>query len=144
MGRWQFSIAGMMGLVVVAGVGIAALRYPSANWAGVLFTVALGVVLTAVLGAVARRGPGRLAWVGMATFGGTYLVLSLWLIPWLHDDPLRPPYLASEALEALHPAIGPQAPPPAAPGATFGLGGGGGGGMGGGGAGGMGSFVPQD
>src|SRR4051812_5876178 len=78
MRRAQFSIAGLMGLVLVASIGLAALRSGSETWAGVLFLVTCGVLALAVVG-VACRGAGERAWwIGFALFGWGYLALAYW------------------------------------------------------------------
>jgi len=47
----------------------------SAAWVAIAATITLGLLLTAVLGAVLRRGPARAFWLGFALFG------------WLADAP---------------------------------------------------------
>jgi hypothetical protein len=98
-------------LVLVVGIGLAVLKHPSERVASLLFTFILASLLTSILGAMARRGPERLAWIGFAVFGWTYLLLSLGFLPWLTGDQLHPPVLPSEYLEDLHPYIGPLPPP---------------------------------
>ena len=66
-----------MDLVLVLGIGLAALKHPSERAASLLFTLILASLLTSVLGAMARRGRERIAWIGFAVFGWTYLLLSL-------------------------------------------------------------------
>src|SRR4051812_29116963 len=98
MSRPRVSIAGLMGVVLFIGVGFAALKGASRLWASALFTLTLAVLLGASLGAVARRGPERMAWTGFAVFGWSYLILSFWLLPWPKSDPLGPPPLLAEVL----------------------------------------------
>jgi hypothetical protein len=50
-----------MGLVVVVAVGVAALRFASAPWAGILLMLTLGVLGAAVLAFHERTGSKR-AW----------------------------------------------------------------------------------
>jgi hypothetical protein len=110
------SIAGMMGLVVFAGVGFAALRNASPVWAGAVTLSVFAIVGVAVLGAAYRRGAERAFWLGSALFGAIYLFLTSeiqlgrsatpvgkWLL-----DPNRPPLLTTLVLERLHPIIGPE------------------------------------
>ena len=47
----RFSIAGLLGVVLVAAVGMAALRYASEAWAGAMFLLTCGVLALAVVGA---------------------------------------------------------------------------------------------
>src|SRR4051812_41066634 len=72
------SIAGLMGAVLVASLGLTALRSGSAIWAGMTFLVTCGVLALAVVGAVCRVGPARAWWLGFALFGGGYLALVFW------------------------------------------------------------------
>lgn len=74
--RWlRFSIMTLMGLVLVIGVGIAALKFPSQFLAASLFMLTLGVLSTAILGVAFSRGPKRAWWSGFALFGWGYLGL---------------------------------------------------------------------
>lgn len=73
MKRFRVSVAGLMGIVVLAAVGFAALRNPTIVWASGLFTLTVVILCSAVLGAIAVRGPARLTWAGVAVFGWVYL-----------------------------------------------------------------------
>jgi hypothetical protein len=66
-----------MVFVLVAGVGLAALRNASDLWAGMMLLVALASVGVAVLGAVLMDDRERAWWLGFAVFGGGYLVAAL-------------------------------------------------------------------
>ena len=57
----RFTIAGLMGLVVVVAVGVAALRFASELWSGILLMLTLGMLGAAVLGFHERAGARR-AW----------------------------------------------------------------------------------
>jgi hypothetical protein len=101
----RFSIAGLMGLVVVAAVGVAALRFASELWAGVLLMLTLGVLGAAILGMVHRRDGKRAWWQGFALFGWGYLTLALG--PWFGATiaPSLPTTTGLNALYAkMHPA----------------------------------------
>lgn len=76
MPRVRFSIGGMMGVVVVCGVGMAAVRDPSEPWAGGLLLLTCGILALAVVGAIACRGARRVWWLGFSLFGWGYLALS--------------------------------------------------------------------
>jgi hypothetical protein len=79
----RFTIAGLMGLVVVVAVGVAALRFASELWAGVLLMLTLAVLGAAVLAFHERTGARR-AWCrGFALFGWGYLALAMG--PWASD-----------------------------------------------------------
>ena len=73
-GRLRVPVLGLLGLVAFAAVGLAALRSASPMWASVLYSAALASLATAVVMAIARRGRGRVAWVGYAAFAATYLL----------------------------------------------------------------------
>jgi WD40 repeat protein len=77
MSRIRFSIASLLVLVLVLGVGFAALRESNEPWDSGLFTLTLTVLLTSVLLAIHRTESRRAFWIGCAVFGWTYLALSL-------------------------------------------------------------------
>ena len=52
----RFSIAGLMGVVLLAAIGFAALRNPSENWAGIVLLATLGALGIATIGAFCRSG----------------------------------------------------------------------------------------
>ena len=72
----RISILGLMGVVVAAGLGLAALRDANELWAGLVLLADLAAVGTALLGVVYRRGRERAWWLGFALFGGGYLALT--------------------------------------------------------------------
>ena len=55
----RFSIAGLMGIVLVTAIGLAALRSPSETWAGVLLLATLAAFCIALVGAFCRTGAER-------------------------------------------------------------------------------------
>ena len=65
----RFSIASMMGFVVLLAVGMAALRYPTKLWASLFLSVTLVVLVVSVLGGLFRRGLDRSFWAGFAFCG---------------------------------------------------------------------------
>ena len=69
----RFSIAGLMGVVLVAAIGLAALRSQSQIWAGVLLLSTLAAFCVALVGAFCRRGAARGGWIGFAVFGWSYM-----------------------------------------------------------------------
>ena len=74
--RIRTSIASLMGVVLVAAIGFAALRNSSVNWAGLMLMLTCGVLMLGVVGAVCR-GPHERAWcLGFTLFGGGYLALA--------------------------------------------------------------------
>jgi hypothetical protein len=72
----RFSIARLMGIVVVVAVGLAAVRSPSETWAGAMLLLTCGILALGVVGAIAHRGTRRMWWLGFSLFGWGYLVLS--------------------------------------------------------------------
>jgi hypothetical protein len=72
----RFSIRTAMALVLVSGVGLAALRNANDFWVGIIFSTALYAVGAAVLGAVFLKGHARAWWLGFSLFGGCYLAFT--------------------------------------------------------------------
>jgi hypothetical protein len=87
----HFSIAGLMGIVVVAAIGLAALRNASETWAGVMLLLTCGVLALAVVGVFCRAEGERAWWLGFALFGWGYLALALGF--WREDRSPRLPTL---------------------------------------------------
>jgi len=84
MSRPRFSIAGLMGMVLVVAVGVAALRSGSEDWAGIVSALTLGLLGVALLGVLFRQGPRRAFWSGFALFGWGYLALTM--APWFSGE----------------------------------------------------------
>jgi hypothetical protein len=114
MRSFRFSIAHLMLLIIIFGLGFAALHSPSALLASVWFSATLAALTLAVLAAVYRRGAQRAFWVGFASCGWVYFVLALG--PWLHVV-VGSFLVTTAALELLYPQITP--PPPPGPAATI-------------------------
>ncbi len=95
MRRVRFTIGGLMALVIVAGVGFAALRSPTKLWDSVLFSTILVVLGTATLGAFHFRGRTRASWAGFAAFGFVYLAITSG--PW--SAPILPRLITTELLD---------------------------------------------
>jgi hypothetical protein len=74
----RFSIAALMGLVLVAAIGLAALRNGSETWAGVMLILTCGVLALAVVGVFCGAPSDRSWWLGFAIFGWGYLALAFW------------------------------------------------------------------
>ena len=69
----RFSIARLMGAVLVAAVGLAALRNASPIWAGAMVLSTYVVLGLAILCAVLRGRAERAWWLGFCVFGWGYL-----------------------------------------------------------------------
>lgn len=85
----RISIATLMGCVLVSAVGIAALRYSSSLWAGIMLMLTLGLLAIALLGVIYHRGARQAGWAGFLVFAGGYIALAFgpWFVteirPWL-------------------------------------------------------------
>lgn len=73
---FRFSIARLMGVVILAAMGVAALRQSSEAWAGPMLLITLGAIAIALTGAFTREPAERAGWLGFALFGGGYLALA--------------------------------------------------------------------
>jgi hypothetical protein len=99
VGRYRFTLAALMGSLVLVAVGLAALRSPTAVWASLVILVALGTICGATVGAILRRGSDRRAWLGFAVFGWAYFLLTL--SPWGGEYGLGPARFLTRASTAL-------------------------------------------
>ena len=81
MRRFRFRIGTLLVLIIVLGIGFAALRESNDIWDSGVFTLALGALLVSILLAIHRSEKKRAFWVGFALFGWTYLALSL-ILQW--------------------------------------------------------------
>src|SRR5262245_44347955 len=101
MRNLRISIAGLMGIVPVAAVGLAALRNASPTWAGPTYLGGRGVLGLAILCAIYAQGARRAWWLGFCLFGWGYLALMAVRLE------LRSAYLPTSALlVALRPHLG--------------------------------------
>ncbi len=74
----RFSIAGLMGVVLIVAIGLAALRTASNTWAGVIFLATCSVLALSIVGVICRRESERAWWLGFAIFGWGYMALAFW------------------------------------------------------------------
>jgi hypothetical protein len=77
MKRIRFNIASLLIVILIVGVGFAALRESNNLWDSGLFTLTVGVLLISVLLAVHRKEATRAFWLGFVLFGWSYLAVSL-------------------------------------------------------------------
>jgi len=99
----RFSLLTLLGVVLVAAIGSAALANPTDTWRQVVVTGTVGILFVAILLAVGKRPVSRFA-LGFAATGWLYLVLTfsgvlgvrehlltersaVWLHGKIHDDP---------------------------------------------------------
>jgi hypothetical protein len=73
---WRTSIARLMMLVLLLGIGMAALLHATAGWAVALAITITLLLFVAVLGAYFRKGSARAFWIGFLLFGWSYVALS--------------------------------------------------------------------
>ncbi len=72
------SIAGLMGAVLIAALGLTALRSASDTWSGATLLATCGVLGLAVVGTVCRDAAERAWWLGFTVFGWGYLAMAFW------------------------------------------------------------------
>ncbi len=72
----RVTIARSMGLVALAAVGIAAMRYPSQLASSVLYTVVVVAFVAAAVAALSLPRRRRAIWFGFSISGLSYLLLS--------------------------------------------------------------------
>jgi hypothetical protein len=96
----RFSIAALMGFVLLTAIGFAALRSTSETWSGILLLATFGAFGIALVGAFCRTVAERGGWIGFAVFGWIYMRAAF-----LPSD--RWPKLPTQSLlELIAPAIG--------------------------------------
>jgi hypothetical protein len=83
----RFSLATLLRAVGACGFGMACLMYASAPWASGLYSVALALLVLALIGIASRAGTRRAFWTGFAIAGWIYLLLATG--PWFHDSIAR-------------------------------------------------------
>jgi hypothetical protein len=79
----RISIRTLMACVLVAAVGLAALKNAGELWAGIMLLLALAAAGVAILGAALMHGRERAWWLGFAVFAGLYLTVAIG--PWVGD-----------------------------------------------------------
>ncbi len=76
MRRFRFHLGTLVILVLLLGVGFAALRESNNLWDSTIFSVTLVLLSVSILFAVHRHESKRAFWLGFALFGSAYLGLS--------------------------------------------------------------------
>jgi hypothetical protein len=74
--KFQSSIAALMGVVLVAALGFAALRNSSEACAGLVLMLCYSVLILGAVAAICRGPQERARWLGFTLFGGGYLALA--------------------------------------------------------------------
>ena len=77
MRRFRFHIGTLLILVLILGVGFAALRESDETWDSSIFSITLGVLLISILLAIHRTEERRAFWLGFSLFGSAYVGFSL-------------------------------------------------------------------
>ncbi len=77
MRRFRFHLGTLVILILVLGIGFAALRESNETWDSIMFSITLGVLVISILLAIHRTERRRAFWLGSALFGAAYLELSL-------------------------------------------------------------------
>jgi hypothetical protein len=118
MRSFRFSIAGLMGVVLLAAIVSVAFAYPSTRSAGVAVLFTRGILCLALVGAVCRTGVKRAWWIGFFAFGwafvGVYSHYGLWGEPILPTDALLEMIASAIGAEPAEAAQVPQRPNPLA------------------------------
>ncbi len=99
MSRARVSIAGLMGLIVMIALSVAALRSPTPLWSGTIFTLSLAALGVSLVGLVNRHGPRRAFWGGFAILGWGYWIAAL--SPWI-GEAIGPRLVTTELLSDFH------------------------------------------
>ena len=77
MRRFRFHLGTLLMLVLVLGIGFAALRESNETWDSGIFSITLAVLSVSILLAIHRTGSRKAFWIGFALFGWTDVGLSL-------------------------------------------------------------------
>jgi cbb3-type cytochrome oxidase subunit 3 len=77
MRHFRFHLGTLVILILLLGVGLAALRESNETWESSIFSITLGILLISILLAVHRTEKKRAFWLGFALFGSAYLAISL-------------------------------------------------------------------
>jgi hypothetical protein len=110
MNRLRFTLAQLMAVVLILGLGFAALRNADELWAIAAYNLAVVSVATSFVGAIARKGRSRASWAGFTVFGFIYLFGQLpdWPHGGLGFGPIPRPVLFIEwGIAELQPYIKP-------------------------------------
>ncbi len=111
---FRFSIAGLMSVVVIASLTLAALRSGSSWWASATYLATRGVLALGLVGVFCGRADERAWWLGFTLFGWSYRiwVFGTW-VNWLVTYPSVTTgqwVCSSKSLEQLAGMLGAQLP----------------------------------
>jgi hypothetical protein len=95
MRRFRFHLGTLVIVVLLFGVGLAALRESNETWDSSIFSITLALLSISILLVVHRTEKRQAFWLGFALFGWTYLGLTL--VP-----SIEPRLMTTKALALLH------------------------------------------
>lgn len=98
MQRLRITIAHIIVAVAICSVALAAIRGGSESWAGAMLSITFFVMIASLLGVALERGMWRIYWIGFATLGWSYLLLTF--APWV-DQRIGAALLGPNLFEAL-------------------------------------------
>jgi hypothetical protein len=101
----HFSLAQLLRAVAACGFGMACILYASAPWASGLYSIALSLLVLALVGVATRIGGQRAFWTGFAIAGWAYILLATG--PWFHDS-IAPRLATTRLLAAAYPLLIPR------------------------------------
>jgi hypothetical protein len=81
MRRLRFTISGLIVVIVIVAVALAAIRSGSSAWAGAMLSITFFAMICSLLGIAFGRGMRRVYWSGFALLGWSYLLFMY--APWL-------------------------------------------------------------
>lgn len=102
MGRSLFTLAELLGIVVLATLGVATVLL--GIWPTAAFSLMLGALAVASLGIVFRHGAARAFCVGFAFFGAAYLIIAL--APWFES--VSQQLVTSRLIASIHRSVDPE------------------------------------
>ncbi len=104
--KWmRFSIAGLMGFVLIAALGFGGLKAANEYWASGCFTLMVVALVVAILNAVQGRGKDRAYWAGFAISGWIYYGI---VFAWAANPGRSYPFLPVMVFEKLEPLFHPE------------------------------------
>lgn len=104
--RPRITIAHIVLVVAICSVAFAAIHSGSDSWAGAIVSMTFFAMLCSLLGIAFERGMWRIYWIGFATLGWSYLLLTY--APWMNQTigvHLLGPNLLADVARLAHPAV---------------------------------------
>jgi hypothetical protein len=98
----RLSISFLLVVVLLIGIGMAALTHPSDLWSSFLFSMVMVALHTSIVGILMIRGRPRAFWIAFAVFGWGYWLMSS--APWVARE-FRPNLLSDHLLTTIYPFV---------------------------------------